>query len=422
MAANGLKKTISQPDVISRVHASSTPGTGGAIAAAPKKFSPVATNNSPPYAPPPPKRGLVTSADDVAQSPTVPARNKLTRSSPDVTRNVSPSPQSAASKFSVNVPSASPPVPRAVNFTESTIPAPRTPFVPPRIASPARVPNFEAPSIPSPQKFSAQTMPINIPSVAPRTGPLSPPRGTSPKAPFSEPPSTIPVPPRVANFNTPPSRIPPMSPKSNLNANNGNYTVAEYDDNVPTQAVSPRRDFAMPGIPGSPKVSPRAPLAGFSPPIPRGGAAPTLSPPVSPRGYGSPPPFYPVDDSEPPTDLPPPPPMGKRPAVGAPTKGWLLDPSRTAQESSGPVLIPIKGTSATVARQGDTKALPSSDNEVILTKTTYKADSNVAPLTLTSVNPGSIPKAPPKDSGKRMSFNTVVAMAVGHDVSIYSCE
>jgi hypothetical protein len=129
------------------------------------------------------------------------------------------------------------------------------------------------------------------------------------------------------------------------------------------------------------------------------------------------PPPYQDDEEQPPDDLPPPPPVGKRPVVGAPTKGWLLDPSRNAQESSGPVLIPIKGTSSTVARQGDTKAVPSSENEVILTKTTYKAESNMVPLTLTSVNPGSVPKAPPKDPGKRISFNTVVAMAIGHDVS-----
>lgn len=430
ISANGstLKKTTSQPEVSARVHSSSNPATTrGVIAAAPKKFTPPGPSNSPPSVPPPPKRGLMASADDIAQSPTVPARNKLTRSSPDVTSNINRSPQRAAPKLNMNIP-ASPPIPRAVNYAESppsAIPSPptaaRTPYTPPRVASPARVPDFDAPpmSIPPPPKYSAQTMPINIPSVSPRTGPLSPPRGMSPKAPFTEPPSTIPPPPRAVNFDSPPSRIPPppMSPKSNLN--NLNNTAVDYDSG--TIATSPRKEFTMPTIPGLPKGNPRpivAPLSGFSPPIPippRSGTGPAFSPPVSPRGYGVPPPYQ-DDEEQPPDDLPPPPPVGKRPVVGAPTKGWLLDPSRNAQESSGPVLIPIKGTSSTVARQGDTKAMPSSENEVILTKTTYKAESNMVPLTLTSVNPGSIPKAPPKDPGKRISFNTVVAMAIGHDV------
>ncbi len=417
-----LKKATSQPEVNSRVYSNSYAAPNRAVvAASPKKFAPV-VSNSPPSVPPPPARGLMASADDIVQSPTVPARNKLTRSSPDVTSRAVNTPQRPSPKLNILTPPVSPPVPRAVNFADSpptTVPSPpplasRVPFAPPRTVSPARVPDYESTNAQATSKFPAQTMPMNIPTVSPRTGPLSPPRGMSPKAPFTEPPSTIPL------VDSPPSRIPPSPTSAKLGLSNTYASDYEADTSV---ATSPRKEF---GMPAGPKTSSRPMAApnGFSPPIPippRGNTGPALSPPVSPRSYGIPPPSYQTespDDEEPPTYIPPPPPVGKKPAIGAPSKGWLLDPSRTVQESSGPVLIPIKGTSSTVARQGDAKAMPSSENEVILTKTTYKADTNVAPLTIQSVNPGSIAKAPPKEPGKRMSFNTVVAMAVGHDVSL----
>jgi hypothetical protein len=83
---------------------------------------------------------------------------------------------------------------------------------------------------------------------------------------------------------------------------------------------------------------------------------------------------------------------------------------------SEPSFLPIKGTSTTVAKQGDSKTVPTSENEVILVKSTYKAESNTPPLTIQSVNPGA-PKTPPSSGHKKqMSFNTMVAGIVGHDV------
>ncbi len=84
---------------------------------------------------------------------------------------------------------------------------------------------------------------------------------------------------------------------------------------------------------------------------------------------------------------------------------------------SEPTFLPIKGTSSTVAKQGDSNTVPSSENEIILVKSTYQAESKSAPLLLQSVTP----KTPPSTGHtKHMSFNTMVAGIVGHDVSVHT--
>ncbi len=68
--------------------------------------------------------------------------------------------------------------------------------------------------------------------------------------------------------------------------------------------------------------------------------------------------------------------------------------------------------------------MPASENEVILVTSTYNAETP-PPAVLKSVAvSGPVRKATSPElllkssvDGKRMSFNTVVAMAVGHDVS-----
>jgi hypothetical protein len=123
--------------------------------------------------------------------------------------------------------------------------------------------------------------------------------------------------------------------------------------------------------------------------------------------------------------IPPPLPMSQKPRLSTAPASNVLESPRNVLTTSGTSLIPIN-TANIIAKQGGAHTIPTSENEVILVTSTYNAQSPPPSLRKSVVmNAVPIRKATSPEmlkisstvDPKRWSFNTVVAIAVGHDVS-----